>query len=207
MKILLTNFHDGDGGGHTTYLASLARGLATRHRVCVAAPPGSRLLREAGELTGVATLAQPFPNGLRQLGAIRRARKFLAAHLHEQAYDLVHVNGSADHRLVLAAMRGLPKTPLLVLTKHNSKPMQGIGHWWRARRTDQVIAVSDYTRRALANTAYSRCRLATVHNGIDTDFYAPWPAGRADAERDALFPNSPALVLGSNAGTADYKGW
>ncbi|QOY62932.1 glycosyltransferase family 4 protein [Lysobacter sp. H21R4] len=209
MKLLLTNFHDGDGGGHTTYLASLAKGLAARHGVfvCVAAPPGSRLLREASALPGVAALAQPFPNGLRRLGAICRAGKALAAHLREHAYDLIHVNGSADHRLILAAMRRLPSPPRLVLTKHNSKPMQGLGHWWRARRTDQVIAVSDYTRRALANTAYARCRLATVHNGIDTDFYAPWPADRARAERDARFPESPALVLGSNAGTADYKGW
>ncbi|WP_222565893.1 glycosyltransferase family 4 protein [Novilysobacter antarcticus] len=207
MKILLTNFHDGDGGGHTTYLASLARGLAPCHKVCIAAPPGSRLLCEAGEIPGVTALAQPFPNGLRQLAAIRRARNALAAHLREHAYDLIHVNGSADHRLVLAAVRGLPRPPRLVLTKHNSKPMRGIGHWWRARRTDQLIAVSDYTRRALADTAYKRCRMATVHNGIDTGFYRPWRAGNARAERDALFPDSPTLVLGSNAGTADYKGW
>lgn len=207
LKILLTNFHDGDGGGHTTYLVSLAKGLASRHRVCVAAPPGSRLLREAGAIAGVTSLAQPFPNGLRQLGAIRRAGRSLAAHLRGEAYDLIHVNGSADHRLVLSALRGLQHRPRLVLTKHNSKPMQGVGHWWRARRTDQVIAVSDYTTRALADTAYARGRIDTVHNGIDTDYYAPWPAERAQTERAARFADSPALVLGSNAGTADYKGW
>ena len=207
MKILLTNFHDGDGGGHTTYLASLACGLAPRHRLCVAAPPGSRLLREVDAIEGVTALPQAFPNGLGRLGAIRRARTALAAHLRAEAYDVIHVNGSADHRLVLAALRGLSPRPALVLTKHNSKPMQGLGHWWRARRTDQVIAVSDYTRRALAATAYARCRIATVHNGIDTDYYAPWPAAQARAAREAMFPNAPALVLGSNAGTADYKGW
>ncbi|HWT16673.1 MAG TPA: glycosyltransferase family 1 protein, partial [Patescibacteria group bacterium] len=43
MRILLTNFHETDGGGHTTYVLSLAGGLATRHEVTVAAPPGSRL--------------------------------------------------------------------------------------------------------------------------------------------------------------------
>ena len=207
MKILLTNFHDGDGGGHTTYLASLAKGLADRHEVCVAAPPGSRLLREAGAINGVATRAQPFPNGLRRLGAIHRARKALAAHLREEKYDLVHVNGSADHRLVLSALRGLSARPRVVLTKHNSKSMKGPGHWWRAHRTDQVIAVSDYTRRALAATAYARCRIDTVHNGIDTDYYAPRPADCAAGERDASLSDPPTLVLGSNAGTADYKGW
>src|SRR5690606_8628591 len=207
MKILLTNFHDGDGGGHTTYLVSLAKGLAGCHEVCVAAPPASRLLREVGSINGVTALTQPFPNGLRQLGAIRRARKALAAHLHEEAYDLVHVNGSADHRPVLSALRDLSRRPRLVLTKHNSKPMRGIAHWWRAHRTDQIIAVSDFTRRQLADSAYARCRIHTIHNGIDTDYYVPWPTDRAQAERDTMFPDAPALVLGSNAGTADYKGW
>ena len=42
MKILYTNFHAGDGGGHTTYLASLARALSPRHQVFMAAPAGSR---------------------------------------------------------------------------------------------------------------------------------------------------------------------
>ena len=207
MKILLTNFHDGDGGGHTTYLTSLARGLAPHHRLCVAAPDGSRLLREARGIPGVTALAQAFPNGLGRLRAIRRARAALAAHLRAEAYDLIHVNGSADHRLVLAALSGLSPRPALVLTKHNSKPVQGIGHWWRARRTDQVIAVSDYTRRALATTAYARCRIATVHNGIDTRYYTPWPEEQGHALRETTFPNAPTLVLGSNAGTADYKGW
>lgn len=211
MKILLTNFHDGDGGGHTTYLISLAKGLAGRHEVCVAAPPGSRLLREASAIAdttaGASVLAQPFPNGLRQLAAIHRARQALATHLRATAYDLVHVNGSADHRLVLSALQRRSRRPRVVLTKHNSKPMRGPGHRWRARRTDQVIAVSDFTRRQLADSAYVRGRIDTVHNGIDTDYYAPWPAERAQAERDTWFPDAPALVLGSNAGTADYKGW
>jgi broad specificity polyphosphatase/5'/3'-nucleotidase SurE len=39
MKILYTNFHAGDGGGHTTYILTLAAALAERHHVTVAAPP------------------------------------------------------------------------------------------------------------------------------------------------------------------------
>ena len=50
MKILLTNFHEGDGGGHTTYLLALARGLAVAHEVHLAVPVSSRLYREAAML-------------------------------------------------------------------------------------------------------------------------------------------------------------
>lgn len=209
MKLLYTNFHDGDGGGHTTYLVALAKGLATRHEVHVAAPASSRLLREAQAIPGVHAVAQEFPNGLKRLRARMRARRTLAALLRAHEFDIVHVNGSADHRLVLSALRGLRRRPRIVLTKHNSKPMTGIGHAWRARTgTDQVIAVCDYTLRDLQQSPYRRCRLDTVHNGIDIARFVPWAADAAFVERERLLGgDSDTLVLGSNAGTADYKGW
>jgi len=209
MKVLLTNFHAGDGGGHTTYVMGLARGLAARHAIHVAAPPGSRLNREARLVPGVTVLDQPFPNGLGKFVARRRALRQLAGWLREHEPDLVHVNGSADHRLVMAAVRGLRRRPAIVLTKHNSKPMTGVGHRWRARvGTDMVIAVCEYVRRQLAASPYARCRLVTVFNGVDIHRFSP--STTVPAERAAwLAPadDASALVLGSNAGTARYKGW
>lgn len=206
MKLLYTNFHTGDGGGHTTYLRWLAAGLRERHEIHVAAPPGSRLNEEARGIAGVTVLDQPFPNGLGKLAARAAARRQLAAYLRRHRFDVAHVNGSADHRLVLAALPD-PR-PRVVLTKHNSKPMTGLGHWWRARHTDAVIAVCEYTRRQLAQTAYRRCLLATVYNGVDLDRYRPWPADAVSAERARWAGEGrDVLVLGSNAGTADYKGW
>jgi L-malate glycosyltransferase len=208
LKLLFTNFHDDDGGGHTTYVMTLASALAARHQVYVAAPPTSRLHLETSVLPGVHAWAQPFPNGLNKLAARRRARKQLARLLREHDFDLVHVAGSADHRLVIAAMQGLARRPRIVLTKHNSKPMTGIGHWWRARRgTDAVIAVSDYTYRALLTSSYRRCLLATVHNGVDIEHFSPWPAVAASTQRQGWVGDRPVLLLGSNAGTATYKGW
>ncbi|QWT19323.1 glycosyltransferase family 4 protein [Bacillus sp. NP157] len=209
MKLLFTNFHAGDGGGHTTYVVALARGLAARHDVHVAAPPGSRLNREARDLGSVAVLDQPFPNGLGKWAARRRALHQLKRYLREQAFDIVHVNGSADHRLVMAAVRGLPRRPAIVLTKHNSKPMTGIGHRWRARfGTDMVIAVCEFVRHQLEASPYARCRVATVFNGVDIHRFVPVdpPAGER-AGWLAPTGEGEALVIGSNAGTARYKGW
>ena len=153
-------------------------------------------------------VAQEFPNGLKLWRERMQAQRALAALLRAHDFDLVHVNGSADHRLVMAAMRGLERRPRIVLTKHNSKPMTGIGHWWRARRgTDQVIAVCDYTLRDLKQSAYRSCRLDTVHNGIDIAHYTPWPDAATALERRRWLGESSALLLGSNAGTALYKGW
>lgn len=208
MKLLFTNFHEGDGGGHTTYVMTLAKAFAARHEVHVAAPPTSRLYREASVESAMHAWTQPFPNGLNKLAARRRARRQLAGLLRENAFDLVHVNGSADHRLVMAAMRGWRRRPRIVLTKHNSKPMTGLGHWWRARRgTDMVIAVCNFTCRALVASAYRRCRLVTVHNGVDVEHFAPWPNVEASAERQRWLGDRTPLLLGSSAGTARYKGW
>lgn len=206
MKILLTNFHDGDGGGHTTYLLALARGLRNRHDIHVAAPACSRLYREAAAIDGIHTIAQPFPNGLGKTSASMRARRALRAHIGAHTFDIVHVNGSADHRLVLAALRGIDKRPKLILTKHNSKSITGPGHWWRSRRTDMVLAVSEHTRRMLEASSYARCRLATIRNGVDIGHYQPWPDDATAAER-ARHCERTQLLIGSNAGTADHKGW
>ena len=209
MRILYTNFHDGDGGGHTTYILALARGLGGRHRIHVAAPPGSRLLAGARALEGVVAVPQPFPNGLRRLAARRRARAHLRELLRDERFDLVHVNGSADHRLVLSALRGLPERPRIVFTKHNSKPVSGLGAWWRARHgTDRVIAVCEDTRQRLLATAYGNLPVEVVANGVDLAHYHPWPdPARLAARRQWLGGDDDVLLLGSNAGTAAYKGW
>ncbi|GAA5068560.1 glycosyltransferase family 4 protein [Lysobacter panacisoli] len=208
MKILYTNFHDADGGGHTTYLRTLAQGLSARHEVHVAVPASSRLNREARAIEGVHVLDQPFPNGLKRLPARLRAKRQLRDYLRTQAFDIVHVNGSADQRLVLSALSGVSPRPRVVLTKHNTKPMQGLGHWLRARRTDAVIGVCEFTRRELMDTPYRRCRIEVVYNGIDVAHWRPWPVDRATTERERWTGGADdVLLLGSNAGTADYKGW
>ena len=206
MKVLLTNFHEGDGGGHTTYLLALARGLAVAHEVHLAVPVSSRLYREAAMLEGVRIVAQPFPNAIAQLAAAMRARRRLRDYLRAHAFDIVHVNGSTDHRMVLSACSGLAHKPKIVLTKHNSKPAQGMTHRWRARRTDLVIAVSEATRRMLETGPYARCRLLTVRNGVDIHQYLPWSDQAARAVRER-WSGDGRLLLGSNAGTAEHKGW
>lgn len=208
MKLLYTNFHSGSGGGHTTYIRELAQALASRYEVHVAAPAGSRLLIEAAAIPGVHTLAQPFPNGLRRLRARSAAVRQLHDYLRTQRFDIIHVNGSADHRITIAALRGITPRPRVVLTKHNTKPLRGLQHVWRARfHTDKVIAVCDYVLHQVQATAYRVCAPQTIYNGIDTDHFAPLPEAQARAQRARFTDDPDALLVGSNAGTSDYKGW
>ena len=208
LRLLYTNFHAGSGGGHTTYVRELARMLGSRHEVHVAAPAGSRLLAEAAKLPGVKAVAQSFPNGVRRLRDRAMAVRQLRDYLQRYRFDVVHVNGSADHRLVIAALRGMSPRPRIVLTKHNTKPLRGLHHIWRARRhTDLAIAVCEHVRLLLEATPYRVARPLTIHNGVDTQHFAPLSAEEAHTQRARFAPDDDSLVLGSNAGTADYKGW
>lgn len=210
MNILYTNFHTGASvGGHTVYIASLARALAHRHRVTVAAPPGSGLFQRASQIPAVTVVAQLFPNRLAKLIAAARALREV---IRRRAIDVVHVNGSADHRLAILATVGMGRQrPRIVLTKHNDLRMSWLGGGLRARLgTDHVIGVCDFVKHMLLDSPYAACPISTIPNGVDTDRYMP---GESDASRAlrCAWVGSEAqgrkLILGSNAGTDDYKGW
>ena len=207
MNILYTNFHTGPGiGGHTVYVQRLAQALAGRHRIAIATPEGSSLQRLGQDIAGVRVHAQDYPNRLPRIPA---ARARLRAVLRQGDFDVIHVNGSSDHRLVLLASLGM-RRPRIVFTKHNDLPVGPIGAWLRSRLgTDHVIAVCDYVARMLADTPYRRCGVTAIRNGIDTDFFAPLPdvAARRERERWLGADGQHKLLLGSNAGTDDYKGW
>ncbi|AOB33668.1 aminopeptidase [Bordetella sp. H567] len=208
MKILYTNFHCANGvGGHTSYIARLATALAQRHCVHIAAPASSALRRIGSELPGVRTHAQEFPSRLYRLPAAVRQLNHL---LSTQRYDIVHVNGSSDHRLVLLASLTLRKRPKIVLTKHNDHRIKGTSAWLRILAgTDHVIAVCDHVKRKLARSPYARKGVTRVFNGIDTRRFTPAAQASRAAMREKYFQTAmpDRIVLGSNAGTSDYKGW
>jgi glycosyltransferase involved in cell wall biosynthesis len=212
LNILYTNFHPRNGGGHVTYIVNLARTLGAAgqgHRITVATPGTSRLYRYAGALAGVRVIDLPF---VKRAGAILRERAMLRRLIVQERFDIVHANGSADHRIVMLAALGLPRAtrPRIVLTKHNVHPMRSPGNWLRARLgTDRVIAVSDYVAALLRDSPYADCGIVTVRHGVDTQYFAPSdPAGR-DALRDRYFGPRwrGRILLGSSGGTDYDKGW
>ena len=207
MHILYTNFHAGHGGGHTTYLAALIRGLRERHSVTLAASEGSRVYGVGKEL-GIDVIDIDFPGGLRPAELSTSVRK-LAAAMDRRPVDIVHVNGSRDHWITVwtALLRGRNR-PAIVATKHNSMAVKrDPANWFRARYfTDHVIAVSASVARQIEDSVYRNCGVTTIRHGIDLDYFAPL-AGRE--QRDVLRRQWGAtdLVIGSVAGTTPYKSW
>lgn len=208
MKILYTNFHQGDGGGHTTYVMSLARMLRQRAQITVAAPRSSRLLAEAHALPGVHSIDLEFKGRpFEQLSALRRLR----ALLRKERFDVIHVNGSADHRLCMLATVGMgAKRPFIVYTQHTDRSANSLGVRLRAKwGTNRVICVCGHTFRRMKDSVFRDEDLRVVHNGVDTKQYQPASAEEAARARAALLPAAMQrrLVIGSNAGTAIYKNW
>ncbi len=207
MKILYTNYHKGDGGGHTTYLATLIRHLGRQHSVTLAVPSSSRLYGEAGLAGFSRNVAVEFSSRLWHTPAVvARLTEVMAA----GKFDIVHVNGSLDHRSVMLAMMRLRgRRPRVVYTKHDNHEISGLGPFLRASMaTDHVIAVCDDSSRKLLESSYARCPISTVKNGVDTVRYQPYTPAECAALR-AAWPVDIGnrLVIGSNAGTASYKNW
>lgn len=212
MKILLTNFHRGRGGGHDTYISSIARALSQRHQIFVAAPGTGRLFEQVRVLPGVTTFAIDFSAKFKDLAKMPAEYRALRGLLERERFDVIHVNGSPDHRLVLLIMlawRGV--RPRIVLTKHNSI---GIKHNFltrlrATRATDDVIAVSDSTARLVRESVYGRCPVTVIKNGIDTvSRYAPRDPQMAAQQRCALLGTEARdrLVIGTVTGFDWYKG-
>lgn len=207
MNILYTDFLHGDGGGQATYGLSLARALHGQHHFHIAAPRDSRLLRTA-EAEGIATpIALDFGSGLTTLPRQMAEQRLLRELVKRGSIDLIHVNGTRDHRFVMQALLGGQRPPIL-LTKHNSKSTRTLGNTLRARLvTDRVIAVSEYTHRLLKQGPYRDCPIDVILNGVDVSHFTPLPASAGQALRKQWTMDRDALVFVSNAGTDASKGW
>lgn len=207
MKILYTNFHHRNGGGHVTYIVNLLKGLSADHQLSVATPGTSRLFAQAGEIDNVTRYDMRFTSRIGpMLSEVRALRRLL---LREQ-FDIVHVNASADHRHVMLACLGLARRPAIVWTKHNDHPVHSFGHGLRARfGTDAVIAVSSFVQNMLQDSAYARLPRYVVRHGVDTNFFKPLSLQQKAQARARLLGHADPqlLVFGSSGGTDYEKGW
>ena len=207
MKILFTNFHGRNGGGHVTYIVNLLQGLVGQHQVTVATPKSSRLYRHAQMIPGVKMVDMHYTTRPSSwLGPRAQLRKLIK----QDGYDIVHANGSADHKQVMLALLGMRHRPKVIFTKHNEHAVTSFGHQLRARlATDRVIAVSDHVNKLMMRSPYRRCGIVTVRHGIDTDFYAPVTHAQKMAARIRFLGQGyeHKIVLGSAGGTDYEKGW
>lgn len=207
MNILYTNFHPRNGGGHATYVANLVRSFSATHKITVATPATSRLFEQVSDMPGVRCLNTVF--NTRALAMMTEV-----GHLHQIIkagdFDVIHVNGSADHRQVMLAVKGIKDPPKIIWTKHNTMPIDSVGNWLRARvGTHGAIGVSDFVSNILLHSAFGTLPIRTIHHGVDTDRFRPRSPKYRSAARKELMGAIPddVIVMASVGGTDRDKGW
>ena len=207
MKILFTNFHPGIGGGHVTYIVNLLLGLTATHSVFVACPATSRLFARASSIVGVQAVDMSFTTRPSSWFSARAALREL---LSEEQFDVIHVNGSSDHKQVMLALVGLGCQSRVIFTKHNDRGVSSVGHHLRARfSTDHVIAVSEHVKGLLLNSPYKKRPISTIKHGIDTQYFSPVSHAEKLRLRAQFFEaeTQDKIILGSASGTSEKKGW
>lgn len=210
VRLLITNFHSGDSGGHRTYIETLATRLSLRYERFVACPDTSDVYASLARAQFPGRLiAEPFPAKPRELVKVLEGIARFKRLLREIQPALIHVNGSPDHRIVMFATLASATRPRIVLTKHNTIPVKtGLARWVRARSfTDHVIAVGPSAAGVIKDSPYRALPVTVVPNGINLSVFRPGSDGeRAQARRNYGIPQD-AIVLVSVAGTGYHKGW
>ncbi|MBF0557746.1 MAG: glycosyltransferase family 4 protein [Nitrospirae bacterium] len=208
MKVLFTNFHPFDGGGHTSYILSLFREFNLREiDAFVACPATSKLNIAAQKIRPEHVRDIDFPGKIREARQIIDSLKKTVSLLKKTDFDLIHVNGSPDHRMIIYAKILLgSKTPILK-TLHNSlRPKTDLSARIRRRLfEDHTIIVSDYQRQLALDGGYREKDVTVIKNGIDTNYYYFAPVNKALRGKFDIGIND--FVFVSTAGTDVSKGW
>jgi L-malate glycosyltransferase len=205
MRILFCNFHTHYGAGHDTYLLSLIKALQKDHSIALAGPASSQLYQRLKHT--IPCFAINYKIKLWKIFTLLKQFHAFKRWLEIANFDIIHVNGSADHRMLAVIYLFLKKKPKLVFTKHNSLPIR-----WGAKIrmryfSDAIIAVSQFTRQQLILAGIKPDMIKVIANGIDTDFFSPISNEKKQALRKAHGLSAEDFIFVSNAGTANYKNW
>lgn len=206
MRILFCNFHIDYAGGHNTYILSLIEGfLQKNHTISVACPASSQLYLSLTPT--VSRYAIDYHSILKKW-----CRNFKHLYLFKQwitqnHFDIIHLNGSACHRVILLLYPFLKHKPKLIFTKHHALTLK-----WGAKLrlryfVDAIIAVTKHTQQQLVQAGLASKAIRLIPHGVDTDFYQPLSSEKKQLLRQQFSINNDDFVFVSNAGTAKCKNW
>lgn len=205
-RVLLTNFHPRDGGGHVTYIRNLCSSeLAARCELAIASPPTSTLIRYARE-AGIRHYPLEFPGSFKELAGVLASVVRLGAVYRQFPFDLIHANGSRDHRIAAYWKLLTRNPPALLRTRHAVKRVRDdfLHRLLDLKLTAANVFVSQ-TARALSegDGALRLTNGRVIANGVDLSLFRPMARDEELARQLGIAPGD--LVLGSAAGLGAYK--
>jgi len=210
ISILITNFHPISGGGHATYIKSLVCDTPDDLSIEVASPATSLVFSFCAQ-NMVTCHPVNFPGKLKELLMILRNLIKLRRLVLTKSFDIIHCNGSPDHRLAmltLLTVRGASK-PKVLFTKHNSFPVQNsiFTKWRYISHTDSVITVCSEQEKQIQTVLSGKTPIRTISNGVCLTRFRPVPSKRKAELRSQFEIPHDRLVFVSCAGSSIHKGW
>ena len=210
MNILYTNFHPGKGGGHTTYLTYLFNNISKLHsyslNIFIAVPKNSKLSQDLKKKFSPRVLDVDFPGKPKNFFYIVKNIKIFANLIKQNQIDVVHTNGTPDHKIVMISKWFYKFDYKIVRTKHNSSLIKQ--NWFTKnlydKYTDHLIVVSNYQYKKLLNRKLQR-KTTVIINGVDLQYYQPREKSNELINNFGISKSD--LVLVSIAGTYVHKGW
>jgi len=205
MKILVTNFHPGEGGGHDTYIRSLCLLDSPHVSVTVAAPPTSHLYQSLVAEGYEKVFACDFPAKLQKEPASVIANMNLFRRIVRRVQpDIVHANGGADLFIDLWS-HPLGRRYKVIRTHHAIKTLRNdVYHRWIYKRCISAnIYVSETAMACAQSGGITPDNSVVMANGVDLVRYTPQP--RNEELRASLGIAPGCVCFGSNAGLSYYK--
>ena len=205
-KILFTNFHPLNGGGHATYIEDIITSrLSNRYEFAVACPPQSEIYAKAKKAE-VLAFACDFPGNILEIPSMVYAIFKLRRIHREYPFDILHCNGARDQTIAgwSKALFSLPIT--ICRTRHAIRPIpKHRYHEWLYNRVPRVnIYVSHTALNICEAPGYLRInRHRVIPNGVDLEHYDRRLPDVALARRMGITQDE--FVFGTVAGLSSYK--
>jgi len=173
----------GDIGGAERLLVDLARrpeATGADHQVALITPNRAlaRYLVEAGLRVHDRGPARENPISYLRQALGRRDVAWIESLLRDERADIVHTHTFGSHVVGTRAARraNLPQVRTEHHVMHYFDASSSAFTRWAAARTDRFVAVSEYVRTILCETAPAVAeRTRVVRNGVDTEYWSPRP--------------------------------
>ncbi|MCW7551031.1 glycosyltransferase family 4 protein [Photorhabdus sp. APURE] len=197
MNILITNFHTGNGGGHTTYIMNIVKYFNYNEgNLFIACPPESRLYKELFNLGVNNVFPLCFSFKIKKLKQIIKTSQILSKITKEYKIDIIHTNGNSDNKIAVIAKLFFGMKSKLIYTKHNHYSVSLLSRIRLRRFNEKIIFVSDSIHKQCSFFIPNE-QSVIIKNGINTD---KWKIEHPIIETGKI-------TLISSAGTARHKGW
>lgn len=205
-RVLITNFHPYLGGGHDTFIKSLASSNLKNFFEFALAVPKTSYLFELSKENSFKAFPCDFPSNIKEILKIFGSVKRFINICKEYNPLIIHTNGGADNDIVAWSLLFQRKHFKILRTHHAVRKMpKDPYHQWLYRcAVDRNIYVSQRAKEISQSREGLKIPNSTViENGVPTDVFKPQQPDLA--LKKSLKISDEYFIFGSCAGTAGYK--